>query len=37
MNFMKLENMKKIAIEMAVISQVEKGGIEAVVKMANKI
>lgn len=37
MDFMKLENMKKIAIEMAVISQVEKGGIEAVVKMANKI
>lgn len=37
MNFKNLENMKKIAIEMAVISQFEKGGIEAVIKMANEI
>lgn len=37
MNFMNLENMEKIAIEMAVISQFEKGGIEAVIKMANEI
>lgn len=37
MDFMNLENMKKNAVEMAVISQLNKGGIEAVIKMANEV
>lgn len=37
MNLKNLENMQKVMIDMSVISQLKKGGIEAVIKMANKI
>lgn len=37
MNFENIENMQKVMIDMSVISQLKEGGIEAVIKMANKI
>lgn len=37
MDFKDLENMQKVMIDMSVIAQLKKGGIEAVIKMANEL